>query len=416
MAKRPARKSQEPFHGKTAKGMVKKAAPARKAKEEVRPEKKRAPVSAKASETSEVMRLNRFLAHAGVASRRKADELIAEGQVMVNGEVVLEMGRKILPGDKVEYRGKLLKPERFIYVLLNKPRGFLTTTSDDRGRKTVMELVERAGSRRIYPVGRLDRNTSGLLLLTNDGELAEALMHPRYEVEKVYAAKLNEPLRDEHFELLKMGVVLEDGPVHLDEVAFPDSKYHTEVGVSLHSGRNRIVRRMFEHLGYEVVKLDRVVYAGLTKKDLPRGKWRLLTDEEVRLLKHFRKPLAPGSGASSGKAEGRASGKAESKASGKVSGKTAGKASGKATGKDADKAVKGKGEKRVEPAFGKAAKPSEVGQTRGERPVRLSPPKGAVKAAPLKLSARPAPPKLSAKAAPPKRAAKAAPPKRRKRD
>ena len=301
MAKRPSRKSQEPFHGKTVKGMVKKAAPPRKAKEEVRPEKRRAPVAAKPSEAAEIMRLNRFLAHAGVASRRKADELIAEGQVTVNGEVVLEMGRKIMPGDKVEYRGKLLKPEKFIYVLLNKPRGFLTTTADDRGRKTIMELVEGAGSRRIYPVGRLDRNTSGLLLLTNDGELAEALMHPRYEVEKVYAAKLNESLRDEHFEELKKGVVLEDGPVNLDEVAFPDSKDHTEVGVSLHSGRNRVVRRIFEQLGYEVVKLDRVVYAGLTKKDLPRGKWRLLTEEEVRLLKHFRKPMASGPGTAAGK-------------------------------------------------------------------------------------------------------------------
>ncbi|MBI1192152.1 MAG: pseudouridine synthase [Bacteroidetes bacterium] len=303
MAKRPARKSKEPFHGKTAKGMVKKAAPPRKAKEELKPEKRRAPAATKPAETADIMRLNRFLAHAGVASRRKADELIADGQVTVNGEVVLEMGRKILPGDRVEHRGKLLKPECFIYVLLNKPRGFLTTTSDDRGRKTVMELVERAGSRRIYPVGRLDRNTSGLLLLTNDGELAEALMHPRYEVEKVYAAKLNEPLRDEHFEALKKGVVLEDGPVRLDEVAFPDSKDHTEVGVSLHSGRNRVVRRIFEHLGYEVDKLDRVVYAGLTKKDLPRGKWRLLSEEEVRLLKHFRKPIGPGAatGANKGK-------------------------------------------------------------------------------------------------------------------
>jgi len=324
--------------------MVKKAAPARKAKEEERPEKRRTQPAAKPTDVPEVMRLNRFLAHAGVASRRKADELIAEGQVQVNGEVVLEMGRKILPGDKVEYRGKILKPERFIYVLLNKPRGFLTTTSDDRGRRTVMELVERAGSRRIYPVGRLDRNTSGLLLLTNDGELAEALMHPRYEVEKVYAAKLDTPLRDEHFEQLKQGITLEDGPVHLDEVAFPDSKDHTEVGVSLHSGRNRIVRRIFEHLGYEVVKLDRVVYAGLTKKDLPRGKWRLLSAEEVRLLKHFRKPPAPASGkVAAGEVPER----------GGKKGKT-----GKAVNKAPEKLDKRDAASKAKPAPARAAKPA----------------------------------------------------------
>jgi 23S rRNA pseudouridine2605 synthase len=321
MAKRSTRKSQEPFHGKTGKGMVKKVSPARKPKDEERPGKRRVPQAPKTPDAPDIMRLNRFLAHAGVASRRKADELIAEGQVRVNGEVVLEMGRKILPGDQVEYRGKVLKPERFIYVLLNKPRGFLTTTSDDRGRRTVMELVERAGGRRIYPVGRLDRNTSGLLLLTNDGELAEALMHPRYEVEKVYAVKLNEPLRDEHFAQLKKGITLDDGPVTLDEVAFPDSKDHTEVGVSLHSGRNRIVRRMFEHLGYEVVKLDRVVYAGLTKKDLPRGKWRLLSAEEVRLLKHFRKPPAPAGDKEAGKAAGKPVAKPAADRAGKAAGK-----------------------------------------------------------------------------------------------
>ncbi len=239
------------------------------------------------TEGQDDMRLNRYLAHAGVASRRKADEIIASGQVTVNGQVVREMGHRVRPADEVCYRGKVLKPERFIYVLLNKPRGFLTTTSDEKGRRTVMELVQKAGNRRIYPVGRLDRDTSGLLLMTNDGDLAERLMHPRYEVEKIYSATLDKGLKQDDLERLREGITLEDGPVQLDDIAFPDYSDHRQVGVALHSGRNRIVRRMFEAIGYEVVKLDRVVYAGLTKKDLPRGKWRWLKPEEVRMLKQF---------------------------------------------------------------------------------------------------------------------------------
>jgi 23S rRNA pseudouridine2605 synthase len=235
----------------------------------------------------EAMRLNRYLAHAGLASRRKADELIAAGLVQINGETVQDMGRMVQPGDRVNCQGKAVTPQRFSYVLLNKPRGFLTTTDDDRGRRTVMELVARAASVRLYPVGRLDRNTSGLLLLTNDGALAETLMHPRYEVEKVYAATLDKPFSESDMEQLRKGIELEDGPIRPDEMAFPNPADHREVGIALHSGRNRIVRRIFEALGYEVIKLDRVVYAGLTKKDLPRGKWRYLTPEELRLLKHF---------------------------------------------------------------------------------------------------------------------------------
>ncbi len=238
-------------------------------------------------QASEAMRLNRYLAHAGLASRRKADELIAAGLVQINGETVQDMGRMVQPGDRVSCQGKPVTPQRFSYVLLNKPRGFLTTTDDDRGRRTVMELVARASSVRLYPVGRLDRNTSGLLLLTNDGALAETLMHPRYEVEKVYAASLDKPMQETDLEHLRRGLELEDGFIRPDEVALPNPSDRREVGIALHSGRNRIVRRIFEALGYEVVKLDRVIYAGLTKKDLPRGKWRYLKPEEVRLLKHF---------------------------------------------------------------------------------------------------------------------------------
>ena len=232
-------------------------------------------------------RLNKYLAHAGVASRRKADELIKAGRVCVNGEVIREMGHRVSPKDKITFDGKELKPARHVYVLLNKPRGFITTTSDDRGRKTIMDLVRTATRERIYPVGRLDRDTSGIILLTNDGELAEKLSHPRYEVRKVYLAKLDKPLSDADLEAIARGIELEDGPIYADEIAIPDPREPSQVGIELHSGRNRIVRRIFEHLGYEVLRLDRTVYAGLTKKDVPRGKWRYLKDRELVFLKHL---------------------------------------------------------------------------------------------------------------------------------
>lgn len=243
------------------------------------------------------MRLNKFLAHAGVASRRKADELIQAGKVTVNGKVVFEMGHRLNQGDKVHFEGKLLNPEQKVYVLLNKPKDYITTVSDERDRKTVMDLLEGVNEKlkdgkkvRIYPVGRLDRNTTGVLLFTNDGELAQQLIHPSSEVRKVYHVFLNKKLKDADLEkIAEGGVVLEDGIAEVDEIALPNPKNKAEIGIEIHSGKNRIVRRIFESLGYEVEKLDRVFFAGLTKKDLPRGRWRFLSEEEVRMLRHFTK-------------------------------------------------------------------------------------------------------------------------------
>jgi len=235
-------------------------------------------------EESSGTRLNKFIANAGVCSRREADKLIAEGEIKVNNKVLTEMGFKVMPGDKVEYKGKLLQGEKLVYVLLNKPRDFITTTSDPQGRKTVMDLVKTAGEERIFPVGRLDRNTTGLLLLTNDGDLAKILSHPSHNVNKIYKVGLNKPLTKQHFQAIKDGFELEDGPVKIDDLAYtsPDGD---ELGIELHLGRNRIVRRIFEHFEYEVERLDRSVFAGLTKKDLPRGKWRFLSLKEIGILK-----------------------------------------------------------------------------------------------------------------------------------
>lgn len=233
------------------------------------------------------MRLNRFLAHAGIASRRNADALIREGRVTLNGAVVEALGSMVQPGDVVHFDGTPVQAERPTYILLNKPKGFLTTTNDERERRTVMDLIASAGSQRVYPVGRLDRLTSGLLLLTNDGALAERLMHPRYEVEKLYAVSLDKPLKEADRTKIEAGLKLDDGLVKVDALRFPKEENRKEIGLAIHSGRNRIVRRIFEHLGYRVVHLDRVIYAGLTKKDLPRGKWRYLHRSELNALKHL---------------------------------------------------------------------------------------------------------------------------------
>lgn len=229
----------------------------------------------------DVMRLNKYIANSGVCSRREADTFIAAGNVTVNGETITEMGYKVKRSDEVRFDGRLLNPEKKEYVLLNKPKNFITTTSDEKGRRTVMELISNASNARLVPVGRLDRNTTGLLLFTNDGDLAKKLTHPRYRIRKIYHVVLNKNLKAEDLKRIKTGIELEDGPVVVDEVSYIQNAPKKEVGIELHSGRNRIVRRIFEHLGYEVNKLDRVVFAGLTKKDLPRGHWRHLTQQEI---------------------------------------------------------------------------------------------------------------------------------------
>jgi 23S rRNA pseudouridine2605 synthase len=236
--------------------------------------------------TDGTIRLNRYIANAGVCSRREADGLIAEGKVTVNSKVVTELGSRVMPEDTVTYNGNPLERENYVYVLLNKPKDFLTTTDDPAERKTVMDIVAEAADERIYPVGRLDRKTTGLLLLTNDGKLAEKLSHPSNHISKIYQAELDKPITEEHFDAIVKGFELEDGFVKVDELALvtPDAEV---VGIKIHSGKNRIVRRIFEHFGYKVQKLDRTVYAGLNKKDLPRGKWRYLSEKEVIKLKYL---------------------------------------------------------------------------------------------------------------------------------
>jgi len=231
-----------------------------------------------------LIRLNKYLANAGISSRRDADTLILGGTVKVNGVVVDQMGYKVKPGDVVTYADSAIKNERKVYLILNKPKDFITTTDDPQERRTVMELIRPACKERIYPVGRLDRNTTGLLLFTNDGDIATKLMHPKHQIRKVYHVSLNKPLRGEDYKAIGEGLTLDDGPVKVDDIAFV-GEGKKEIGLEIHSGKNRIVRRMFEHLGYEVIKLDRVSYAGLTKKDLPRGKYRFLTDKEISFLK-----------------------------------------------------------------------------------------------------------------------------------
>jgi 23S rRNA pseudouridine2605 synthase len=230
------------------------------------------------------MRLNKFIANSGVCSRREADTLIEKGAIKVNDKVITEMGMTVSIEDKVEYQGKKLLPEKKVYLLLNKPKDTVTTSRDPEGRKTVIEIIRNACPQRVYPVGRLDRNTTGVLLLTNDGDLSKKLTHPSFEAKKIYHVFLNQPLAPENLESIKNGVELEDGLVKPDAVNYVDND-PMQAGIEIHSGRNRVVRRIFEHFGYKVEKLDRVFFAGLTKKNLPRGKWRFLDDKEVRFLK-----------------------------------------------------------------------------------------------------------------------------------
>lgn len=235
----------------------------------------------------EKIRLNKYIANSGISSRREADELIKMGLISVNGKVVTELGYKVSKGDEVRYENKVLKAERPVYILLNKPKGFITTTDDPQERKTVMHIIGNAVKERIYPVGRLDRNTTGLLLLTNDGDLADKLMHPSFNVKKIYKVELNRPLAKKDFQKIIDGVHLEEGRAVVDDLAIVSDDGRT-VGIELHIGWNRVVRRIFESLDYEVLKLDRTAYAGLDKKELARGQWRFLSKEEIIRLKHFK--------------------------------------------------------------------------------------------------------------------------------
>ena len=232
----------------------------------------------------EKIRLNKFIANSGICSRREADALIEKGEIKVNGKVVTELGTIVSTKEKVEYRGKSLMPEKKVYILLNKPKDTVTTVRDPEGRKTVIDIVKKACPQRVYPVGRLDRNTTGLLLLTNDGDLAKKMTHPGFETKKIYHVFLNSPLKPEDLQTIRDGIELEDGPITPDALDYADPDDKKQAGIEIHSGRNRIVRRIFEKLGYKVEKLDRVYLAGLTKKNLPRGKYRFLDEREIRML------------------------------------------------------------------------------------------------------------------------------------
>lgn len=236
------------------------------------------------SDESSGIRLNKYIANSGICSRREADTYIEHGSVEINGKLITEMGYKVQPGDIVRFDGTAITPEQKKYVLLNKPKNYITTMDDDRGRKTVMELIANASKERIYPVGRLDRNTTGLLLFTNDGDLAKKLTHPKHNVRKLYHASLDRKLELKDLEKLRGEVIIEGRKVFIDAISYVNGEPKSEIGIEIHSGRNRIVRKIFEHVGYKVNKLDRVVFAELTKKNLPRGRWRALTNLEVSNL------------------------------------------------------------------------------------------------------------------------------------
>lgn len=234
----------------------------------------------------ELIRLNKYIANSGICSRREADKMIEAGIVTVNGKIVTELGTKVRPTDQVKYGDDMIRRERPRYLLLNKPKGYITTVDDPDKRKTVMNLVEGACKERIYPVGRLDRNTTGLLLFTNDGNVAKKLTHPRYGIKKIYHVELERNLAKVDFDKIAEGFKLDEDFIRVDAIDFVgDGKDKKQIGIELHSGQNRIVRRIFEHFEYKVVKLDRVFYAGLTKKNLPRGTWRFLEESEINMLK-----------------------------------------------------------------------------------------------------------------------------------
>lgn len=290
-------KDQKPIYGEKSDGFTGKKSPKQgfgknrasrvQNQDQIRPDYQFENVpKGKKNTDQDQIRLNKYIANSGICSRREADELIAQGLVSVNGQVVTELGMKVHRNDRVVYNGKRINPEKPVYLLLNKPKDFITTTEDPMERKTVMNLVENACEERIFPVGRLDRNTTGLLLFTNDGELAAKLSHPSNEIKKIYQVTLDKPLTKNDEEAIREGLTLEDGPAPVDDlqVLSLDRKI---LGLEIHIGRNRIVRRIFAHLGYEVTALDRVLYAGLDKKDLKRGHYRFLTEKEVMRLKYF---------------------------------------------------------------------------------------------------------------------------------
>ncbi len=233
------------------------------------------------------IRLNKYISNGGVCSRREADTIITDGRVEVNGKVVTTLGHKVLKDDEVKVDGKVISPTNKVYILLNKPKDYITTTNDPLQRKTVMDLIEDVDAERAHPVGRLDRNTTGILIFTNDGEMAQGLMHPKGNVTKIYSVELSQPIEQKHFYKLQNGIKLFDGFMKPDKIALVDRDDQRKIGVQIHSGRNRVVRRMFEALGYEVVKLDRVIYAGIDKQGLQKGKWRNLTEKEVTMLKRI---------------------------------------------------------------------------------------------------------------------------------
>lgn len=231
------------------------------------------------------MRLNRYLANAGICSRRQADDYITSGVVSINGKIITELGTKVLPGDEVKFNNERINQEKKVYILLNKPKDYITTASDEKGRKTVLELIRGACHERVMPVGRLDRNTTGIILLTNDGDMTSKLTHPGSNKKKIYHVFLDQNIKKDDIVALTKGIELEDGFIKADEISYVDPVDKSQVGVEIHSGRNRLVRRMFEYFGYKVIRLDRVYFAGLTKKGLPRGQWRFLTENEIKMIK-----------------------------------------------------------------------------------------------------------------------------------
>lgn len=241
--------------------------------------------STKKKPQSEEVRLNKFIANSGICSRREADKYISAGMVRINGKIIVELGTKVMPGDEIKFNDEVIKSEKKVYILLNKPKDFVTTVDDPNAEKTIMHLIRNACNERVYPVGRLDKNTTGVLLITNDGDLTKQLTHPKYNKKKIYQVGLNKNLQKTDMQKIVDGFELEDGLIQADAISYISQDDKKQIGIEIHSGRNRIIRRMFEHLGYRVNKLDRVYFAGLTKKNLPRGKWRFLEQKEINMLK-----------------------------------------------------------------------------------------------------------------------------------